>query len=83
MAKIAVFDLAVRYGKLTAIADLAFTVAEGERVFISGPNGAGKSSLLAAIAGDDRRQHNIHSGLSMLGRVYDRLSRYAHLQPNP
>lgn len=57
MAKLGVFDLAVRYGKLTAIADLSFTVAEGERVFISGPNGAGKSSLLSAIAGSVRAAH--------------------------
>lgn len=57
MAKIGVFDLAVRYGKLTAIADVTFTVAEGERVFISGPNGAGKSSLLLAISGDVAAAH--------------------------
>ncbi len=57
MAKLGVFDLAVRYGKLTAVSDLSFTVAEGERVFISGPNGAGKSSLLSAIAGAVRAAH--------------------------
>ena len=57
MAKLGIFDLAVRYGKLTAIADLSFTVTEGERVFISGPNGAGKSSLLSAIAGAVRAAH--------------------------
>ncbi len=57
MSKIGVFDLAVRYGKLTAVSDLSFTVAEGERVFVSGPNGAGKSSLLSAIAGIVRAAH--------------------------
>ena len=57
MAKLGIHDLAVRYGKLTAIADLSFAVAEGERVFISGPNGAGKSSLLSAIAGSVRAAH--------------------------
>lgn len=57
MAKLAVFDLAVRYGKLTALSDLSFAVGEGERVFISGPNGAGKSSLLSAIAGSIRAAH--------------------------
>ena len=57
MAKLGVFDLAVRYGKLTAISDLSFTVSEGERVFVSGPNGAGKSSLLSAIAGSVRAAH--------------------------
>ncbi|WP_395542463.1 ABC transporter ATP-binding protein [Neotabrizicola sp. sgz301269] len=57
MAKLGVFDLAVRYGKLTALSDLSFAVTEGERVFISGPNGAGKSSLLSAIAGAVRAAH--------------------------
>ena len=57
MSKLGVFDLAVRYGKLTAISDLSLSVAEGERVFISGPNGAGKSSLLSAIAGAVRAAH--------------------------
>jgi branched-chain amino acid transport system ATP-binding protein len=57
MAKLGIHDLAVRYGKLTAIADLSFAVAEGERVFVSGPNGAGKSSLLSAIAGAVRAAH--------------------------
>jgi branched-chain amino acid transport system ATP-binding protein len=57
MSKLAAFDLAVRYGKLTALSDLSFSVAEGERVFISGPNGAGKSSLLSAIAGSVRAAH--------------------------
>lgn len=57
MSKLAVFDLAVRYGKLTALSGLTFNVAEGERVFISGPNGAGKSSLLSAISGSVRAAH--------------------------
>lgn len=57
MSKLGVFDLAVRYGKLTAVSELSFTVAEGERVFVSGPNGAGKSTLLSAIAGTVRAAH--------------------------
>ncbi|GGW43236.1 ABC transporter ATP-binding protein [Gemmobacter lanyuensis] len=74
MAKLGVHDLSVRYGKLTAISDLSFTVAEGERLFISGPNGAGKSSLLGAISGAVRAAHgriemdgDILSGLSPEG----------------
>lgn len=51
MSKLAVHDLTVRYGKLTALDEVSFTVQEGARLFISGPNGAGKSSLLKAIAG--------------------------------
>ena len=51
MSKLGVFDVSVRYGKVPALSDATFTVAEGERLFISGPNGAGKSSLLKAICG--------------------------------
>lgn len=51
MSKLGVYDVAVRYGKVPALSDVSFTVAEGERLFISGPNGAGKSSLLKAICG--------------------------------
>ncbi|MFP1643438.1 ABC transporter ATP-binding protein [Pontitalea aquivivens] len=57
MSKLGIFDLSVRYGKLTALRDVSFTVAEGERLFISGPNGAGKSSLLGAISGAVRAAH--------------------------
>ncbi|SEM64122.1 amino acid/amide ABC transporter ATP-binding protein 2, HAAT family [Gemmobacter aquatilis] len=57
MSKLGVHDLSVRYGKLTALSDVSFTVAEGERLFISGPNGAGKSSLLGAISGAVRAAH--------------------------
>lgn len=57
MSKLGVYDVAVRYGKIPALEDVSFTVAEGERVFISGPNGAGKSSLLKAICGAAPTSH--------------------------
>lgn len=57
MSKLGVFDLAVRYGKLTAVSETSFTLAEGARVFLTGPNGAGKSSLLGAISGAVRAAH--------------------------
>jgi len=41
----------VRYGRLTAVRDVSFSMRDGETLFITGPNGAGKSSLLRAIAG--------------------------------
>jgi len=43
--------LTKRYGGLTANADIAFDVAEGEIVGIIGPNGAGKSTLFDLITG--------------------------------
>ena len=54
MAKIGVFDLSMRYGKLTALSDMSFTMPEGERLFISGPNGA-----LHNIAGVCNRERNV------------------------
>lgn len=51
MARLGVFDLSVRYGKVPALTDVTLQLEEGERLFIAGPNGAGKSSLLKAISG--------------------------------
>jgi putative ABC transport system ATP-binding protein len=46
-----VSQVTVRYGDLTAVADVSFTVPPGFVLALSGPSGAGKSSLLWAIAG--------------------------------
>jgi len=51
MSLLALSKVTIRYDRLTAVRDVAFTVDEGEILFITGPNGAGKSSLLRAIAG--------------------------------
>lgn len=51
MSLLTLSNLSVRYGRLTAVRGVTFTMAEGEILFITGPNGAGKSSLLRAIAG--------------------------------
>lgn len=44
-------NLAVSYGKIEAVRDVALSVGEGRIVSIVGPNGAGKSSLLNALIG--------------------------------
>ena len=43
--------LTKRYGSLTAVEDLSFSVAPGEIVGFLGPNGAGKSTTLRILAG--------------------------------
>src|SRR5438552_6589712 len=46
-----VAHLAKRYGSLTAVRDLTFTVEPGEVLGFLGPNGAGKTSTLRMILG--------------------------------
>ncbi len=43
--------LTKRYGSLTAVEDLSFTVAPGEIVGFLGPNGAGKSTTMRILSG--------------------------------
>jgi branched-chain amino acid transport system ATP-binding protein len=51
MTLLAVDNITVRYGRLTALRGITLRIAEGEVLFVTGPNGAGKSTLLNAIAG--------------------------------
>jgi branched-chain amino acid transport system ATP-binding protein len=51
MSLLSLSKISVRYGRLTAVRGVTFTLEEGGMLFITGPNGAGKSSLLRAIAG--------------------------------
>jgi ABC-2 type transport system ATP-binding protein len=44
-------SLTKRYGARTALSDVSFEVAAGERVAVIGPNGAGKTTLLQILAG--------------------------------
>ena len=51
MTFLAVEDLTVRFGRLTALEDVGLVVERGELVALIGPNGAGKSTLFNAIVG--------------------------------
>lgn len=48
---LAVENLEVRYGGITALRGISVDVAEGETVLLVGANGAGKSSLINAVIG--------------------------------
>jgi branched-chain amino acid transport system ATP-binding protein len=51
--------LTVRYGALTALADMSWQVSSGEILGIIGPNGAGKSSCFAAVTHAVQREGDV------------------------
>ena len=44
-------SITVRFGGLTAVSDVSFTIPDRSVVSLIGPNGAGKTTLLRALAG--------------------------------
>ncbi|MCE5187968.1 MAG: ABC transporter ATP-binding protein [Eubacteriales bacterium] len=50
MTLLDVKHLSVRYGALTIVNDVSFSISEGEWLMIVGPNGAGKSTIVSAIS---------------------------------
>jgi branched-chain amino acid transport system ATP-binding protein/branched-chain amino acid transport system permease protein len=56
-----------RFGGVTAVSDLGFTIKSGEILSIIGPNGAGKSTALALISGALKSDAG---SVTLLGKEY-------------
>ncbi|KFE36262.1 ABC transporter ATP-binding protein [Thioclava atlantica] len=52
MTLLAIDHVTKRFGGLTAVNELSFTLAQGEVVGLLGPNGSGKTTLVNLISGD-------------------------------
>ncbi len=50
MAALEAYNITHRYGRVTALDDLSFTVGEGELFGFIGPDGAGKTTLFRIAA---------------------------------
>jgi branched-chain amino acid transport system ATP-binding protein len=74
---LAVDELEVRHGAVTAVRGLTLEVAAGEIVGLIGPNGAGKSSTLHAIMGLVRASGGDVrlDGVSIVGRSPEHVAR--------
>jgi len=44
-------NLTKRYGRLTALSDVSFSVRRGEVLGLIGPNGSGKTTLFECVGG--------------------------------
>ncbi|MBU1588425.1 MAG: ATP-binding cassette domain-containing protein [Actinobacteria bacterium] len=64
-------DLSVTFGKVEALKQVSFELAEGSVLGLIGPNGAGKSTLVDALTGF-LPQHT--GSVTLDGRALDRLS---------
>ncbi|HEX4983814.1 MAG TPA: ABC transporter ATP-binding protein [Ilumatobacteraceae bacterium] len=75
-AVLEVDEINLRFGGVTAIDDVSFSVDEGELFAIIGPNGAGKTSIFNTISGVYRPQQGEirWRGESILGLRPDRIA---------
>ena len=77
MTTLAIRDLEVAYGGVTAVHGLSLDVGRGEIVGLIGPNGAGKSTTLHAIMGivPARGGEILLGDRSLLGRTPEAIAR--------
>ncbi len=64
---IAMKDVVVRYGDLTVLDGLSWTVRRGERWAIVGPNGSGKTTLMSLITADHPQAYS--NDIRIFGRL--------------
>ena len=69
-------NISLRFGGVTAINDVSFTVGEGELFAIIGPNGAGKTSIFNTISQVYRPQvgNIVWKGRSIMGMRPDKVA---------
>src|SRR5262245_54765021 len=76
MAELDVAHLSLRFGGLTVLDDVSFSVAAGELFALIGPNGAGKTSALNCISGIYRGSGAIRfRGEDIAGRAPHEIAR--------
>lgn len=70
-------DVHARYGAITALRGISFSISQGELVALLGVNGAGKSTTLATIAGVLRPWQGsiLFDGSSILGKSPEQIAR--------
>ncbi len=73
-----VSGVALRFGGVSALSGVDFTVAEGELAAIIGPNGAGKTSLLNVLSGLYRPQQGAARFRTAAGVSVDLCDRSPH-----
>jgi branched-chain amino acid transport system ATP-binding protein len=76
MAEFAIEGLTLRFGGLTVLDNVSFTVTAGELFALIGPNGAGKTSVLNCVSGIYRGDGRIlFRGADIAGRAPHRIAR--------
>src|SRR5690606_21225733 len=70
MSLLTVEDLTLKFGGVTALDDVAFSVEAGELFAVIGPNGAGKTSIFNCLNGVYRPQRGSirFDGTELVGR---------------
>ena len=63
-------NLTKKFGGLTAVNDVSFTIKRGELVGLIGPNGVGKTTLFSLISGFETPTsgYAIYDGINITGK---------------